>query len=139
MTNYHTISELDEILSKAKMSPDLRKAVEAIKEAIEKRDKDLVADLTAVKSVIISEIDPDDKTHHFQEDEEYNKEVLGFSLYEYFDSLNFEYTYKKRKMIPAGMIIFENGKIKQRSPSKINHPIIKLMEEERKAIESGNI
>jgi len=140
MTNYHfTIKELDKILTKAKMSPDLRKAVETIKEAMEKGDKELVADLSAVKSFIVSPIDISDKFNHFQEDEEYNKKVLGFSLYEYLDSLNYKYAIMT-DTLPSGMMAFESGGIvKQRGPSKRKHPIIKLMEEERKAIESGNI
>jgi len=139
MTDYHfTISELDKILSKAKMSSDLRRAVEAIKEAMEEGDKELVADLTAVKSFIISVIDPDNKTQHFQEDEEYNEKVLGYSLYNYFDSMHHKYAFMTGTL-PSGMLVFGDGKIKERGPSKRKHPIIKLMEEERKAIESGNI
>jgi len=139
MTNYRfTISELNKILSKAKMSPDLREAVEAIKEAMEKGDKELVADLTAVKS-FISGIEPDNKTHHFQEDEEYNEKVLGFSLYEYLDALDHKYAVLT-DMLPSGSMAFESGGIvEQRGPSKRKHRIIKLMEEERKAHESGNI
>ena len=139
MTDYHfTISELDKILSKAKMSSDLRRAVEAIKEAMEEGDKELVADLTAVKSFIISVIDPDNKNQHFQEDEEYNEKVLGYSLYNYFDSMHHKYAFMTGTL-PSGMLVFGDGKIKERGPSKRKHPIIKLMEEERKAIESGNI
>jgi len=140
MTNYHfTISELNKILSKAKMSPDLREAIESIKEAMEQGDKELVADLTAVKSFIVFEINPDNKNHHFQEDYEYNKNVLGFSLYEYLDSLNYKYAIMT-DTLPAGTMRFESsGEVKQRSPSKRKHPILKLMEEERKEIESGSV
>jgi len=140
MINYHfTISDLDKILSKARMSPDLRKAVEAIKEAMERGDDELVADLTSVKSFIVFEINPNNKNHHFQEDYEYNKKVLGFSLYEYLDSLNHKYAIIT-DTLPSGTMVFESGGIvEQRGPSKRKHPIIKLMEEERKAIESGNI
>ena len=119
------------------MSPDLQKAVEAIKEAMEKGDKELVTDLTAVKSFIVFEINPNNKNHHFQEDYEYNKKVLGFSLYEYLDSLNHKYAIMTNTL-PSGTMAFESGGIvEQRGPSKRKHPIIKLMEEERKAIESG--
>jgi len=140
MTDYHfTIKELDKILSKARMSPDLRKAVEAIKEAMETGDNELVADLTGVKSFIVFEINPNNKNHHFQEDYEYNKKVLGFSLYEYLDSLNYKYAILT-DTLPSGTMAFESsGIVEQRDSSKRKHPIIKLMEEERKAIESGNI
>jgi len=137
MTNYHfTISELDKILSKAKMSPDLREAVEAIKEAMKKGDKELVADLSAVKSFIVSPIDISDESNHFQEDEEYNRKVLGISLYDYFDSMHHKYAFMTGTL-PSGMLVFGDGKIKERGPSKRKHPIIKLMEKERKEIESG--
>ena len=140
MTNYRfTIKELDKILRKAKMSPDLRIAIESIKEAMEEGDNELVADLTSVKSFIVFEINPDNKNHHFQEDDEYNKKVLGFSLYEYLDSLNHKYAVMT-DTLPSGTMVFESGGIvEQRGPSKRKHPIIKLMEEERKAIESGNV
>jgi len=138
MTNYHfTISELNKILSKAKMSPDLREAVEAIKDAMKKGDKELVADLTAVKSFIISGIEPDNKTQHFQEDDEYNEKVLGYSLYDYFDSMHHKYAFMTGTL-PSGMFIFGNGKIEERGPSKRKHPILKLMDEERNEIEDEN-
>jgi len=139
MTDYHfTTKELDKILSKAKMSPDLRKAVDATKEAMEQGDKELVADLSAVKSFIVSPIDISDKVNHFQEDDEYNEKVLGYSLYDYFDSMHHKYAFMTGTL-PSGMLVFGDGKIRERAPSKRKHPIIKLMEEERKAIESGNI
>jgi len=139
MPNYRfTIKELDKILSKARMSPDLRRAVEAIKEAMERGDNELVADLTAVKSFIISGIESDNKNQHFQEDDEYNEKVLGYSLYDYFDAMHHKYAFMTGTL-PSGMLVFGDGKIRERTPSKRKHPIIKLMEEERKAIESGNI
>jgi len=139
MTNHYlTIRELDKILSKAKMSPDLRKAVEAIRKAMENGNNELVADLTAVKSFIVFKIDPDNKNHHFQEDYEYNKKVLGFSLYEYLDSLNHKYAILT-DTLPSGTMAFESGGIvEQKGPSKRKHPIIKLMEQERNEIEDEN-
>jgi len=130
MTNYRfTISELDKILSKAKMSPDLREAVEAIKEAMKKGDKELVADLSAVKSFIASPIDISDESNHFQEDEEYNRKVLGISLYEYLDFLHHKYA-SMTGTLPSGSAIYTaNGK-QERGASKRKHPIIKLMEKE---------
>jgi len=130
MTNYSfTIKELDKILSKAKMSPDLRKAVEAIKEAMEEGDNELVADLSAVKSFIVSSIDLSDESNHFQEDEEYNRKVLGISLYEYLDFLHHKYA-SMTGTLPSGSTVYSASGKQERGPSKRKHPIIKLMEEE---------
>jgi len=137
MTNYHfTIKELDKILSKAKMSPELQEAVEAIKEAMEKGDKELVADLSAVKSFIVSPIDISDESNHFQEDEDYNRKVLGISLYEYLDFLHHKYA-SMTGTLPSGSTVYTASGKQERGPSKRKHPIIKLIEEERKEIESG--
>jgi len=138
MTNYHfTISELNKILSKAKMSPDLREAVEAIKKAMEEGDNELVADLSAVKSFIASRIDISNKFNHFQEDEEYNRKVLGISLYEYLDFLHHKYA-SMTGTLPSGSTLYIASGKQERGPSKRNHPIIKLMEEERNEIENKN-
>jgi len=125
----YTPDELDKILSKAKMSPKLREAIESIKEAIEKNDDELVADLSVVKSFIISVIDPSDKSSHFQEEEKYNRKVLGTSLYEYLDGLNYKYA-NITGTLPSGMIVYTYKGKQERGASKRKHPIIKLIEKE---------
>lgn len=134
--DFYTPKELDEILKKAKMSPKLREAVEDIKEAIESKDYELVADLSVVKSFIVSPIDISDKSNHFREDEEYNRKVLGISLYEYLDSLHYKYA-SMTGTLPSGFTVYTSSGKQERGPSKRKHPIIKLMEKERKEIESG--
>jgi len=127
--DFYTPKELDEILKKAKMSPKLREAIESIKEAIESKDYELVADLSAVKSFIASPIDISDKFNYFQEDEEYNRKVLGVSLYEYLDFLHHKYA-SMTGTLPSGSVIYTaNGK-QERGASKRKHRIIKLMEKE---------
>ena len=130
----YTIEELNEILQKARMSPALRRAIVDIKEAMINYDPELVADLSAVKSYIIFEIDPTNKVQHFQEDADYNKKVLGTDIYAYLDGLHHKYAFMTGTM-PSGMMLVTAKGIKQRGISKRKHPIIKLMEAEDKALE----
>jgi len=127
----YNIEELNEILQKARMNPALRRAIVAIREAMINHDPELVADLSAVKSFIINKIEPENKIQHFQEDAEYNEKVLGTNLYDYFDSLHHKYALKTGTM-PAGMFLVTATGIKQRDPSKREHPIIKLMKKEER-------
>jgi len=129
----YTIQELNEILQKARMSPALRRAIIAIKEAMINHDPELVADLSAVKSFIIFGIDPTNKIQHFQEDAEYNKKVLGTDIYTYLDGLHYKYAFMT-DTIPSGMMLVTANGIKERGRSKRKHPIIKLMEDEDKAL-----
>ena len=115
------------------MSPALRRAIIAIKEAMINHDPELVADLSAVKSFITGVIDPTNKIQRFQEDAEYNKKALGTDLYTYLDGLHYKYSLMT-DTIPAGMILVTATGIKQRNISKKKHPIIKLMEKERKLL-----
>ena len=127
----YNIEELNEILQKARMNPALRRAIVAIREAMINHDPELVADLSAVKSFIIFRIDPANKTDHFQEDADYNKKVLGTDLYTYLDGLHHKYAFMTGT-IPSGIMSFTATGIKQRDPSKREHPIIKLMKKEER-------
>ena len=130
---YYTIKELNEILQKARMSPKLRRAIEDIKDAKERGDRESVTDLSAVKSLIVGVLDPKDKHHHFQEDDKFNEEVLGTTLYDYLDGLNYEYA-SATGTLPSGMMAFTDKGVRQRGGSTRKYPIIKLMEAERNAI-----
>lgn len=116
--------ELDEILTKAKISPMLRKAVEEIKEAEKKGDDGLVADLSTVKLHIFLELDPEDKDHAFQEDGKYNVKKIGYTVYDFLDEVNMTYSLRSRK-IPASIILFSSNGIKTSELPKPKSPVLK--------------
>ncbi len=131
--NNYDVKELDNILAKAKMSPKLREAIQAIKEAMEKGDRELVANLSAVKSFITPTINPKAKNDAFQEDEAYNEKKFDDSLYSYLDGLHFKYALATGT-IPSGVIEYSLDGFKSRDTPKSKHPILKLMNEEDEAI-----
>ena len=118
--------ELDEILAKAKISPMLKSAVEEIKEAEQKGDDGLVADLSAVKLHIILELDPKDKKHAFQEDGKYNLKKIGYTVYDFLDEINMIYAIRSNK-IPASVISYSTRGLKMSSPPKPTSPVLKRM------------
>lgn len=124
---------LDNILEKARMSPMLKVAVKAIRDAVEAGNIELVADLSAVKSYITPVLNSNNKDP-FQEDNKYNKKKFGESLYSYLGDLHFDYALASGTL-PSGMVIYAAEGVEERSKPKIEHPILKLMMEESKRYE----
>lgn len=112
-----SIKTLDNILSKAKMSPDLRNAIIELKEALRKKDIIRAYEVSAVKSYIYTRMGIEKRKQcHFTENGEYNSKVLGMDgrdVYGILDNIHFDLAMKAGK-IPAGMMIFSAGGIKQK-------------------------
>ena len=102
---------LNEILSKSKMSPRLRDAVEAIKAALNTNNLYLATELSAVKGYIIS--DPPYKEAitgsgiiaRFREDSSYNERVLSQqqSIYTELGGIHFDLAMALHQM-PSGFM-----------------------------------
>ena len=126
--------DLNIILNKARINKNLRTAVLEARKAIDKDDIELAADLTAVKSYVTGEIDPKDKRNRFQEDDDYNQKVLGYSVYNNLDGLHHDLAWASGT-IPSGMMIgTSGGMLHGRGKSRKKHPVIKMMEKEEKEI-----
>jgi len=125
------LKSLEQIKTSAKMSPQLRLAINEIIKAIESGNLELAYELSSVKSSIIGSLE--NGGHHFREDAEYNEKVLGEDIYRTLDSLNHDLAFEIDR-IPAGMTIFTAEGVQSKERPRIKHPIIKMIERERKAI-----
>jgi hypothetical protein len=119
---------LTNVLKKGKMSPDLRKAVEAIITAFKNGNLDLATELTAVKS-LISGISSKDPSYPFNEDSNYNQKVLGEDIYSILGKMHFDLSLRSGKM-PSGFTVLESRgigntpEVIERERSNIEHPTI---------------
>lgn len=127
------IKQLEEILKKGKMNNNTRTAVKEIIKAIKKGDYDLAFELSAVKSVLSGAMDNE---HYFREDNDYNVDVFGHSIYFFLDILHHNVPSGGR--MPSGMMAFtSSGYYHEGSPSQRKHPIITLIEKAKKKSEEG--
>jgi hypothetical protein len=82
------IPTLKRILKKAHISHMLYTAVEDTIFALQTKNLDLAYQLTVCKSFITGRLEPEDKQHAFQEDEEYNQTQLkGQNVYSLMDNI----------------------------------------------------
>lgn len=126
--------KLKKAMKEARMSEPLRYAIKEILEAIKKKDLELLYELTMVKSLITSNISNES---YFEEDYEYNKTVIGESLYSILDSLHHDVAYAMDKL-PGGMVIISSeGRYEKTSLTKRDSPTLKLIENELKRIYSN--
>ena len=119
---------LNKILAKAKISPDLRDAVIELKNAIKSGNKNMAYELSAVKSFIGGDLRKP-STYHFREDSDYNEKVLGSSVYSLLDSVHFHIAMETQKL-PAGMMVFSAGGIRQKGMPKGKSKTLELIRKE---------
>ncbi len=125
------IMQLNQILTKAKMSMDLKDAVIEIKTALEQGDTGLAADLSAVKSLISGTIG-----QTFSEDGQYNTRMLKDKVYGILDELHSQLA-QKTGTISSGLVILSVTKdirvatIEQRPDSKLESPTLKKIKAEK--------
>ena len=119
------------------MSFMLREAIIATKQALIDGDLSLAYQLSAVKSFITGVLNPKDKRHAFQEDNDANEKILGNSLYCILDGIHFRLAMTIGEM-PSGMMVvsaFQSGALAtEEMKRKGDHPIIKRMDYEHNAI-----
>lgn len=103
------LRQLNDILSKARMSPRLRDAVEAIRAALNTNNLYLATELSAVKGYIVSEMNMSPITGselqaRFREDGKHNEHVLGGrQVYDMLGSLHFDLAMALHQM-PSGFM-----------------------------------
>jgi hypothetical protein len=107
------IEILNKILARAKINKNLRDAVKELKNAIKSGNKIMAYELSAVKSFVSSGDLKKPSTYRFREDDNYNERALGSSVYRLLDSVHFHIAMETQK-IPAGMMIFSAGGIRQK-------------------------
>ena len=128
------LNKLNKILEKARISKDLREAVEEIKKAIEAGDVELAADLASVKSFIVGTLKKDKRfNNHFREDSEYNEKILGQDVYDILDEIAYDYALATDQLPPGMLIITSGGSYAREIPKKRNR-ILKLMKKEEEEI-----
>ena len=132
------VTTLKLILKKGIMSPRLKEAVEAILKAINDKNPPLAYQLSVVKSFITGTLNPKDKVHAFQEDQDANEKSLGESIYSLLDGVHFRLSMAVDSM-PSGMMILSSSKdgktMKTEEMKSVgSHPIIRRIKAERKAL-----
>lgn len=131
---------LHRMISSGVMNADLRSALFATLDALNKGDLELAYELSAVKSYIVSEIDPKDTENHFQEESKANEKIFGRDIYSIMDSLHHDIAMRIDK-IPSGATIFTSTGvggmplISGKGPARRKHPVIEKMEQEHERIE----
>jgi hypothetical protein len=131
-----SIKILDRIISKAKISPELHGAVIELKDALRKKDIVRAYELSAVKSLICSDINIPSSKCHFRENSEYNMKILGAGgrgVYGILDNIHFDLAMKAGK-IPAGMMIFSAEGIRQKGSSLGKSRTLELIRREQARI-----
>jgi len=131
------LKNLDILLAKAQMSPELKNAVLELKDALKRKDYNMAYEVSAVKSYVIGVIDPKDKKSKFQENDDYNTKKFGRSTYSYLDGLHHKISFNLMKtnpnIIPSGAMLIGGGGIRQKGlPQKTSSPTLKRMEYEHK-------
>ena len=124
---------LNKILKKAVISPMLRKAVEAIIKAITDNNFALAYKLSACKSYITGEIDPDDKVNAFQEDDRKNEKLFKNNVYVILDSIHHDIAFDL-DVVPSGMMIVGGGTVQVMEIKSGLHPVLKRIKFEHDAI-----
>lgn len=124
---------LKNILEKAALSPMLRQAVEASLEALRSGDIHLACKLSACKSLVIGEINPDDTRNAFQEDNDINKRLFQQSVYSLLDGIHFDLAMKLNEM-PAGMSLYSANGHQERPKDTGEHPVLQRMMAEHENI-----
>ena len=134
MKNY--IPTLQKIMDKAHISPWLHQAVMSTIKALKKKDLTLAYQITACKSLIIDCLEPNDKDHAFQEDQNYNQtQFKGQNIYSLLDGIHHDIAWQLNAM-PSGMMavgVFKGKviRIKEMKPTG-THPVVKRIKFEHK-------
>lgn len=123
---------LKKSLKVAIMSEELRNAIKEILQALKKHNWDLSYELTSVKSYISGDIN--DISSPFREDDEYNKKVLGDSLYTILDLLHHEIAFLIDELPSGTYIITSKGYYTKKAPEKTSSPTLRLIKEEHEKI-----
>jgi hypothetical protein len=119
---------------KGKISPWLKKTLADIISALDAKDMNLACQLSAVKSFITSNLNPKNTRYFFQEDNKANEKILGERVYSLLDGLHHSLAFSLHE-IPSGMMVCSSQGYTEFKPKKINHPIIKRINFERRQIE----
>jgi len=131
------IPTLKKILAKAHISPMLLTAVSETIRALEADDLALAYQLTVVKSFIMGRLEPNDKNHAFQEDQEFNETLFkGQNVYCLLDAIHHDIAWKLSQL-PSGMMILSRGPkgaVVEEMKSAGTHPIVKRIILERNRI-----
>lgn len=129
--------DLRMILDKAKISPDLRKVVRGILEALERNDMRLASELSSVKSFVTGSMDV--RGYRFREDAEYNRQVLGGTdVYIILDGMHHELAFTLQEMPSGRTVLSSRGvgrmpDISGRGRSALSHPLVRLIQQEKDA------
>jgi hypothetical protein len=127
------VKTLDKIITKASMTPDLKKAVGEIKTALNRNQIRKASELSTVKSFIMGTLDTGKS--HFGEDRKYNIKILGGrDVYGLLDSINFDLSMESGAM-PAGMMVITSQGVKSREPWYFKSPTMMKIKKEREEIE----
>lgn len=126
------IPTLENILDKGIISPTLRKAIEAITEALDKKNLNLAYQLSVCKSYISGVLNPKNKINAFQEDSDTNKKLFKRDVYCILNGIHHDIAFAINAL-PSGMMIVGGGTVKEME-SKGTHPIIKRIKFEHNTI-----
>lgn len=125
------LAQMRRVLKTKKMSPDLRKAINATITALKKGDIALAADLSAVKSFIATRTKGEKwstRQNHF-----YEYPSRGKSVYHHMDTIHHQLAFASGTM-PSGLVEVSLTGVRSRAKPTRKHAIIKLMEQESAAI-----
>lgn len=126
------VEVLNKILEKAKITPDLKKAILEIKDALTNDDLYLAYEVSAVKSYIAG-MSANPK-NHFREDVDYNRTVLGGEdVYCLLDDMHHTFAFANHKL-PSGMMVISLDGWKSKGLPKRESPTLKLITEEHTRI-----
>jgi len=131
-TKESNLKSLNKILEKGKINDGLRKAVEAIIEAVKKDDVLLACELSSVKSLVSGSMNPKFDHYPYKEDNDYNKKHVGNSVYSILDGIHFAYSMKADRMPSGIMVISTEGTEHAKHTDNSNHPIVKQINAEFK-------
>lgn len=131
-TQTDKIQKLQRVLEVGKMTTSTRKAIQEIISALRRNDLELAYELTAVKSFLTGSMEAPAR-YHFKEDAKYNQKVLGDDIYRILDRMHHDLAYEVDR-IPSGMMVVTARGYTGKGKPVRSHPIIRMMERERKAI-----
>jgi len=127
------VETLRDVRKRAKISPDLKCAIDETIQALEAGNKELAADLTAVKSFITGSMVSNPMENHFREDSDTNEKVLGNSVYGILGRIHRELALATQTL-PSGMMILSAKGVEQRKLPERRTPTLKLIRQERSRI-----
>jgi len=125
------VKELDAMLEKAKINANLRFAIEEIKKALTEGNFKLAANLSGVKSYVSGRLDDPG----FGEDNDYNNNLFGSSIYSQLDGLAFELSMGLDTIKPGTTIFLAGGGVMEAPKPDVIHPVIKMMQDDQAKIE----